>query len=142
VDLIEVVFSAIRVQESNLDKAQSSQPGSSSHARKRNANAGREDSRVSSDVPTRLSREEHMLQNTNGTEGIDLHLILSECAQIRKQAGLTQGEVARRMGTTASAVARMESYAPGKTFSPKLDTLQRYAQALECRLVLKLERQR
>jgi ribosome-binding protein aMBF1 (putative translation factor) len=141
VDLVEVVFTALKVEESNLDKAQSSQPGSSLHARKRNTNAGREDSRVSSDVARGLSHQDPVLQDKDGISGIDLRFILAECAQMRKQAGLTQGEVARRMGTTASAVARMESYAPGKTFSPKLETLQRYAQALGFRLVVKLERQ-
>jgi transcriptional regulator with XRE-family HTH domain len=48
-------------------------------------------------------------------------------AQARKRAGLTQAQVARRMGTTASAVCRMESESPGNL---TLETLDRYAGAV------------
>jgi len=48
----------------------------------------------------------------------------------RSDAGLTQEEVAARMGTQAPAVARLEkSLITGKP-SPSLATLNRYAQAL------------
>lgn len=43
----------------------------------------------------------------------------------RTDAGLTQEEVAKRMGTTRSAVARLES---GRTM-PSIKTLYRYADA-------------
>ena len=43
----------------------------------------------------------------------------------RTDAGLTQAEVARRMGTTQSVVARLES---GRTL-PSIKTLFRYAEA-------------
>jgi predicted transcriptional regulator len=43
----------------------------------------------------------------------------------RTEAGLTQEEVARRMGTTQSVVARLES---GRTL-PSIKTLYRYAEA-------------
>ena len=79
-------------------------------------------------------------RDADETGQVDLCLIFKECARVRKHTGLTQEEVARRMGTTASAIARMEAYVPGKKPSPKLDTLIRYAQALGCTLVLKLER--
>lgn len=47
----------------------------------------------------------------------------------RNKAGLTQEEVAKRMGTTQSAVARLESgLAKGKW--PSMNSLQRYAKAL------------
>lgn len=48
----------------------------------------------------------------------------------RTQADLTQAELARRMGTTQSAIARMES---GK-FKPSHSTLEKYAQATGTRL--------
>lgn len=50
----------------------------------------------------------------------------------RHAAGLTQAEVARRAGTTQSAVARAEQ--PGA--NPRLETLQRMAQAVGHEVVL------
>lgn len=47
----------------------------------------------------------------------------------RTRAGLTQDAVADRMGTTKSAVSRLEAI--GK-HSPSLATLKRYAQAVGC----------
>lgn len=58
-----------------------------------------------------------------------------ELIAARARAGLTQGEVAQRMGTTQSAVARLEG---GKT-TPSIRSLQRYAQAIGCKVALKLE---
>lgn len=54
----------------------------------------------------------------------------------RAAAGLTQAEAAERIGTTQSAIARLES-GSGK-HSPSLATLQKYAHALGCRLELRL----
>jgi transcriptional regulator with XRE-family HTH domain len=54
----------------------------------------------------------------------------------RSAAGVTQTEVAVRIGTTQSAIARLES--GGGKHSPSLATLQKYAQALGCRLELRL----
>lgn len=53
----------------------------------------------------------------------------------RKRAGLTQAELARRMGTTQPAVTRMES---GRV-QPSLRTLQRLAKATGSRLMIKFE---
>ncbi len=53
----------------------------------------------------------------------------------RSQAGLTQDTVAERIGTTKSAVSRLES--AGKHAS-SLATPRRYATALGCELRLKL----
>lgn len=58
-----------------------------------------------------------------------------ELLAARARAGLTQEEVAARMGTTLSAVARLES---GKR-PPSLRTLQRYAQAVGARAVVRIE---
>lgn len=52
----------------------------------------------------------------------------------RSRARLSQAEVARRMGTTQSAVARLESGAR----LPAMATLGRYAQAVGCRLEVRL----
>jgi transcriptional regulator with XRE-family HTH domain len=61
---------------------------------------------------------------------------LDEVLKARAEAGLTQAQVARRVGTTQSAIARLES-ATGK-HSPSISTLQRYAKALGYRLQLRL----
>jgi DNA-binding XRE family transcriptional regulator len=47
----------------------------------------------------------------------------------RKEAGLTQAQVAERMGTTASAVARLEGAITREKHSPTFNTLKRYAKA-------------
>ncbi len=58
-----------------------------------------------------------------------------ELIAARAAAGLTQADVAERMGTTQSVVARLES---GRQ-PPSLRTVQRYASAIGCRAVVKLE---
>jgi transcriptional regulator with XRE-family HTH domain len=61
---------------------------------------------------------------------------LDEVLKARAAAGLTQAEVAARVGTTQSAIARLESAAP--QHSPSVATLQRYARALGYRLEVRL----
>lgn len=61
-----------------------------------------------------------------------------ELIAARAKAGLTQGEVAERMGTTQSVIARLES---GQR-APSLRTVQRYAEAVGARAVVRLERLR
>ena len=58
-----------------------------------------------------------------------------ELIAARTRAGLTQADVAQRMGTTQSTVARLEA---GKA-APSLRSVQRYAQAVGCRAVVRLE---
>ena len=58
----------------------------------------------------------------------------------RKAAGLTQAEIARRIGTTQSAVARLES-GSGR-YLPSLATLHKYADAVGCRVEIKLVKAR
>ncbi|HLI64146.1 MAG TPA: helix-turn-helix transcriptional regulator [Terriglobales bacterium] len=55
--------------------------------------------------------------------------------EARKRAGLTQQQLARKMGTTQPVVARLES---GSTH-PSLRTLQRLADATGSRLVISFE---
>jgi len=52
----------------------------------------------------------------------------------RARAGLSQAELARRMGTTQSAIARLE----GGKVNPSLATLRRYAEATGSRLDLRM----
>jgi transcriptional regulator with XRE-family HTH domain len=63
-------------------------------------------------------------------------VFLDEFLKARSDAGVTQAEIAERIGTTQSAIARLES-GRGK-HSPSLATLQKYAQALGCRIELRL----
>ena len=52
--------------------------------------------------------------------------------RLRTEAGLTQTELASRMGTTQSAIARME----GGGTRPKLETLEKLANAIDQELVV------
>jgi transcriptional regulator with XRE-family HTH domain len=54
--------------------------------------------------------------------------------RVRTEAGLTQAELAERMGTTQSAIARME----GGGTRPSLDTLEKVAAAVGQELVVGL----
>lgn len=65
--------------------------------------------------------------------------MFDELLKARQAAKLTQAEVARRMGTKVPAISRMESSNGGKKHSPSIVTLQKYAAAVGCRLVVKLE---
>lgn len=63
---------------------------------------------------------------------------LGEVLKARRQAGLTQDEVATRMGTTKSAVSRLEASLRSERGSPSFATLRKYAHACGKRLVIKL----
>jgi DNA-binding XRE family transcriptional regulator len=61
--------------------------------------------------------------------------LANQMLRARARAGLTQDVVAERMGTTKSAVSRLES--AGK-HAPSIATLKRYADAVGCELKVKL----
>lgn len=61
--------------------------------------------------------------------------LLTSLIRARTRAGLTQAELAQRMGTTQSVVARLES-GRGK---PSTRTLERYAKATGTTLRITLE---
>jgi len=64
--------------------------------------------------------------------------LLDALLKARQDAGLTQAEVAERMGTQAPAVARLErSLATGR-HSPSVATLRKYVKACGKRLVLQV----
>lgn len=67
----------------------------------------------------------------------DEFAIARELIAARARAGLSQGEVAQRMGTTQSVVARLES---GK-HPPSMRTVERFAQAVGGHLVFRIEPQ-
>jgi transcriptional regulator with XRE-family HTH domain len=80
-----------------------------------------------------LSRVEVKAENDRLDEEFSF---IDQFLKARVAAGITQTEVAERIGTTQSAIARLES--GGGRHSPSLATLQQYAQALGCRLELRL----
>lgn len=64
--------------------------------------------------------------------------LLDALLKARQEAGLTQAEVATRMGTHAPAVARLErSLSTGK-HSPSIATIRKYVKACGKRLVLRV----
>jgi len=71
-------------------------------------------------------------------EALDLeYSVVDQLLKARTRAGLTQDVVAERMGTTKSAISRLET--AGK-HTPSLSTLRRYALAVGCELQVKLVR--
>ena len=66
----------------------------------------------------------------------DEFAFLDEILKARAAAGLTQAELAARIGTTQSAVARLE--APSGKHSPSIATLRRYASALGYKVQVRL----
>ena len=56
--------------------------------------------------------------------------MLDTILKARTEAGLTQAQVAERMGTKAPAVARLEASLVSGKHSPSLATLKKYAAAL------------
>lgn len=62
------------------------------------------------------------------------YALAEELIRARKAAGLTQAALARRLGTTQSAVARLE----GGQVSPSVATLRKYAEATGRRLKVAL----
>lgn len=69
----------------------------------------------------------------------DEFAFLDEILKARAEAGITQAELAARMGTTQSAVARLE--APSGKHSPSIATLRRYASALGYKVQVRLVRE-
>ena len=64
--------------------------------------------------------------------------LLDSLLKARQEAGLTQAQVAERMGTHAPAIARLErSLATGK-HSPSIATLRKYVKACGRRLLLRV----
>lgn len=60
--------------------------------------------------------------------------MLDGILKARRKAGMTQADVAERMGTKAPAVARLESALISGKHSPSLATLRKYAAAMGKRL--------
>lgn len=68
----------------------------------------------------------------------DEFALFDEMLKARKNAGLTQADIAKKMGTKTPAIARLEASGRQKKHSPSLATLQKYAEAVGCRLDIRL----
>ena len=64
--------------------------------------------------------------------------LLRQMLRARKKAGLSQAQVAERMGTKSPAITRLESSLSSGKHSPSLATIKKYAEALGCRLEIKI----
>jgi DNA-binding XRE family transcriptional regulator len=64
--------------------------------------------------------------------------LLDVLLEARHRAGMTQSQVAEKMGTKTPAIARLEAGGGAKRHSPSLATLRKYAEAVGCRLEVRL----
>ena len=86
------------------------------------------------DLKKRLMRDAEFQEEYQRAD--DEFILIEALVRARLAAKLTQAELARRLGTTQSAVARLE----GGRVSPSFATLRRYAAATGTRLTVGLER--
>lgn len=63
---------------------------------------------------------------------------LAALLSARKDAGLTQADVAARMGVSQPVLARIESSLGSRKHSPSLATLRKYADACGKKLVIRM----
>lgn len=79
----------------------------------------------------------HGLQAPQGEPETE-SVLLGELLKARQRSGLTQAEVAEKMGTKPPAVTRLESALSDRRHSPTLATLKKYARAVGCKLEVHL----
>ena len=85
-----------------------------------------------------FERLRERLAHVEADQGWFFAQIARQVAEQRKAHGLSQQELAELTGTTQSAIARLES--GGRP--PRIDTLLRIAEALDCELAVELRRRR
>lgn len=66
------------------------------------------------------------------------YLLVRRMLSARKKAGMTQADVAKRMGTKTPSIARLERSLITGNHSPSVITLRKYAEAVNCRLDIRL----
>ena len=71
-------------------------------------------------------------------ESQDEFLTLDILLKARKSAGLTQAEIAYRMGMNPASLARIESSIGSRKHAPTLTTLRKYAEACGMKLTIVL----
>ena len=85
--------------------------------------------------PDAFEKLRERLAHVDEDQGWFFAQIADQVAQQRKAHGLSQKELAELTGTTQSAIARLES--GGRP--PRIDTLLRIAEALDCDLNVELK---
>ena len=85
--------------------------------------------------PDAFERLRERLANVDPDQGWFFTQVAEQVATQRKARDLSQAELAELTGTTQSAIARLE--AGGRP--PRIDTLLRIAEALDCELVVDLK---
>lgn len=65
--------------------------------------------------------------------------LLESFIKAREKAGLTQGELAKKIGTKQPALSRLET---GRFTKATMETLKKIADALDMKLVIRLEKKR
>jgi transcriptional regulator with XRE-family HTH domain len=85
-------------------------------------------------APDALERLRERLAHVDADQGWFFARVAEQVAERRKALGLSQKELAELTGTTQSAIARLES--GGRP--PRIDTLLRIAEALDCELIIEL----
>jgi ribosome-binding protein aMBF1 (putative translation factor) len=81
-----------------------------------------------------LERLRERLAHVDPDQGWFFAALADQVAQQRRSRELSQAELADLCGTTQSAIARLES--GGRP--PRIDTLLRIAEALDCELIVEL----
>lgn len=64
--------------------------------------------------------------------------LLREMLRARNKVGLSQAQIAERMGTKSPSITRLESSLTSGKHSPSLATIKKYLEALDCRLEIKI----
>jgi transcriptional regulator with XRE-family HTH domain len=64
--------------------------------------------------------------------------LLKEMLYARNKAGLSQAQIAERMGTKSPSVTRLESSLISGKHSPSLSTIKKYLEVLNYRLEIKV----
>lgn len=64
--------------------------------------------------------------------------LLDEMLKAREKSGKTQKDVAKEMKTTTSVVGRLETGGGAYKHSPTIETLRKYANAVDCKLEIRL----
>ena len=64
--------------------------------------------------------------------------LLKGMLRARKKVGLSQAQIAERMGTKSPSITRLESSLSSGKHSQSLATIKKYAEALGCHLEIKI----
>jgi DNA-binding XRE family transcriptional regulator len=68
----------------------------------------------------------------------DEFVALDALLTARRQAGMTQEQVAAKMGVSQPSLARVEASLGSRRHSPSLEMLRKYAAAVNCKLEIRL----